>query len=79
MHDNNFLYTIANKISGLLPPAGKELKAEVQHSIKLIIQQALAELDCVTREEFNVQAALLEKLHYKIAELEQKVLHLQKK
>ena len=58
---NNFLRNIAELIEkGLL--TSKDLKKEVENAIKLQAESIVSRLNLVSREEFEVQKKLIEKL-----------------
>ncbi len=65
--DNRVLDEINNKIKALLEntPA-----ADVQKNLRALLQSQFAKLDLVTREEFDVQRAVLLRAREKIAQLE---------
>lgn len=50
---------LARRLSGLVPPALREGREEMQENFKAALQAGLAKLDLVTREEFDVQRAVL--------------------
>ena len=61
-----------------LPPGMKTLHDDLEKNVKLMVQGVLGKLDLVTREEFEVQTAVLsrtrelvDKLEKRVAELEQ--------
>ena len=65
--DNRVLDEINNKIKALLEntPA-----ADVQKNLRALLQSQFAKLDLVTREEFDVQRAVLLRAREQIAQLE---------
>lgn len=65
--DNRVLDEINNKIKVLLEntPA-----ADVQKNLRALLQSQFAKLDLVTREEFDVQRAVLLRAREKITQLE---------
>jgi ubiquinone biosynthesis accessory factor UbiK len=50
--------------------AGSGVKGEVDKSMRSLAQSALARLDVVSREEFDAQAALLQRTYARVAALE---------
>ena len=62
------LTDLAEQASKLLP--GEKSREEIQRSMQLVLQNALARLDLVTREEFDAQAAVLQKTRAKVDILE---------
>ncbi|NRB38387.1 MAG: accessory factor UbiK family protein [Pseudomonadales bacterium] len=70
------LQSIAEKTSQLLP--NESTREEMQRTIQLLVQNALARLDLVTREEFDAQAAVLQKTRSKVEALEVQLQALEK-
>jgi len=59
--NNNFLRNIAKVIeAGLI--SSKDIKKEVENTIKFRIEQIVGKLNLVSREEFEVQKKIIEKL-----------------
>lgn len=69
----DFLDDLTKTVKGFLPEDIGVLKEDVDKSIQLAIQAALSKLDLVTREEFDVQCAVLERTRAQLAELEQRI------
>lgn len=69
----DFLDDLTKTISGLLPEDAGILKEDIDKSVRLAIQAALSKLDLVTREEFDVQCAVLERTRSRLTELEQRI------
>lgn len=66
-----FVNEFIEQASKLLPGAGT--RDELQKSLNVIAQSTLAKLDLVTREEFDVQLAVLEKTRHKVEDLERQL------
>jgi ubiquinone biosynthesis accessory factor UbiK len=64
---------IAQRLSALVPPGLKDAGADLEHNFKATLQAGLGKLDLVTREEFEVQRAVLLRSREKIEALEQAV------
>jgi len=64
---------LASKIGGILPPAPAALKKEIEENIRHILHSSFEHLDLVTREEFDIQAAVLQRTRMKLEQLEKKV------
>jgi len=64
---------LASKIGGILPPAPASLKKEIEDNIRHILHSSFEHLDLVTREEFEIQAAVLQRTRMKLEQLEKKV------
>jgi hypothetical protein len=59
MIDLSQIDELARRLSGLVPPGLREGREEMQENFKAVLQSGLAKLDLVTREEFDVQRAVL--------------------
>lgn len=70
---------IAEQISDLVPAQVKSAADNLEGKVKQILQAKLAQLDVVSREEFDVQTQVLAKTRAKLDELEKRVTELQKK
>ena len=82
MIDLSQIDDLARRLSSLVPPALRqplsgEAREELQQNFKSVLQAGLGKLDLVTREEFDVQRAVvlrtreqLEALQRTVAELE---------
>ena len=64
---------LASKISGLLPPAPDSLKNEIEDNIRRVIQKSFERFDLVTREEFDIQQAVLQRTRIKLEALEKRL------
>ena len=68
---------LARRLSSLVPPALREGREELQQNFKTVLQTGLAKLDLVTREEFEVQRAVLLRTREKLDELQRTVAELE--
>ena len=64
---------LARRLSSLVPPGLREGRVELQQKFKSVLQSGLARLDLVTREEFDVQRAVLLRTREKLEQLEREV------
>ncbi len=64
---------IAKQVTDAIPPSLKSFAADFEDKTKTVLQKKLAQLDVVTREEFDVQTQVLIKTREKIAQLESKL------
>ena len=63
--NNNFLRKIARMVeAGLI--SSRDFKKEVENSLKFKLEEIIRKLDLVSREEFEVQKKLYEKLNNEI-------------
>lgn len=73
MFDTNAIDDIAKKLANAIPPGLSDFKDDMEKNFHGILQGALAKMDLVTREEFEVQKAVLAKTRAKLDELEKRV------
>ena len=73
MIDLGQLDDLARRLSSLVPPGLREGRDELQQNFKSVLQSGLARLDLVTREEFDVQRAVLLRTREKLEALEREV------
>jgi ubiquinone biosynthesis accessory factor UbiK len=59
MIDLSQIDELARRLSSLVPPGLREGREDMQENFKAVLQGGLAKLDLVTREEFDVQRAVL--------------------
>lgn len=73
MIDLNHIDDLARRLSDLIPPGLRESREELQQAFKGALQSGLSRLDLVTREEYEVQRAVLLKTREKLEALERTV------
>jgi|TARA_B110000971_G_scaffold219886_1_gene262045 BMFP domain-containing protein YqiC len=78
MIDNQTLNRLSNKIGQLLPSGLQQVKSDFEVQIKTLLQQQLAQLDFVSREEFDIQSRVLQRTRTKLEALESKLDQLEK-
>ena len=61
---------LSRKITDALPSSLTALQHDVENNVKTVLQSSLSKLDLVTREEFDLQSAVLTKTRAKLEELE---------
>ena len=76
MIDLNHIDDLARRLSNLVPPGLRESQEELQQTFKSALQSGLSKLDLVTREEFDVQRAVLLRTREKLDALEQRLAEL---
>ena len=70
MIDLNHIDDLARRLSNLVPPGLRESQEELQQTFKSALQSGLSKLDLVTREEFDVQRAVLARTRERLEALE---------
>lgn len=73
MIDLSHIDDLARRLSNLVPPGMRESREELQQNFKAVLQGGLAKLDLVTREEFDVQRAVLLRTREKLEQLQRTV------
>jgi BMFP domain-containing protein YqiC len=73
MIDLKAIDDLARKLSDMVPPGLKDAGADIEKNMKATLQAGLSKLDLVTREEFEVQRAVLLRSREKIDALERAV------
>ena len=74
MNPPNILDQISTKLSEV---AAQSPARDIEKNVRALATSAFAKLDLVTREEFDVQRALLERTQAQLARLEQRVADLE--
>ena len=82
MIDLSQLDDLARRLSSLVPPALRqplsgEAREELQQNFKSVLQAGLGKLDLVTREEFDVQRAVMLRTREQVEALQRTVSELE--
>lgn len=73
MLDPKQLDDFARRIGEAMPAGLTALRADIEKTTRLGLQQMLERMDLVTREEFEVQKAVLERTRARLEALEHRV------
>ena len=73
MLDPKLLDDISRRVAGSLPPGLQALQDDLQRNLRSSIESALSRLNLVTREEFEIQQAVLLRTREKLETLEARV------
>lgn len=73
MFDPKTIEDIAKRLTDSMPAGLSNLKEEMEKTFHGILQSVLGTLDLVTREEFEVQKAVLAKTRGKLEDMEKRV------
>jgi BMFP domain-containing protein YqiC len=71
--DPKSLDELARKLADAVPPGLAALKADLEQNFKAVLQGGLAKLDLVTRQEFDIQAAVLQRSRERLEALERRI------
>jgi BMFP domain-containing protein YqiC len=64
---------LARRLAESVPPSVRTFAKDLESNFKAVLQAQLAKLDLVSRNEFDVQAALLARTQAALASLEQRL------
>ncbi len=64
---------VSEQLSQVLPPGVRQLRGDIEENIKAVLREALARMELVTREEFDVQAALLTRTRSRLEAVEREM------
>ena len=73
MQINDKIEELTRRISQLLPTNAQVLKDDVEANIHSLLQNSLSKMNLVTREEFDIQTALLERTREKLEQIEKQL------
>jgi len=76
--DTKSLDELARKLADAVPPGLAALRDDLERNFKAVLQGGLAKLDLVTRQEFDIQAAVLRRSRERLEELEKRIAALEK-
>jgi BMFP domain-containing protein YqiC len=77
MIDLKAIDDLARRLSDMVPPNVKAAQADLENNFRAALQTGLGKLDLVTREEFEVQRAVLLRTREKLEALERTVAELE--
>jgi len=78
MFDPKQLDELAQRVADALPPGFSSIHQDVKKNLRSAMQTTFARLDLVTREEFEVQSAVLQRTREKLEAMEALVADLEK-
>jgi len=78
MIDPRHLDELAEKLAGSLPSGLQTLKQDLERNLRATLGAAIGRLDLVTREEFEVQSAVLARTRERLQRLEVQVADLER-
>ncbi len=64
---------LARKLAAALPQSMVAMQQDVEHNFKAILQSALTRMDLVSRQEFDVQVGVLNRVRTQLSVLEQRL------
>ncbi|MCG5534766.1 accessory factor UbiK family protein [Ectothiorhodospira mobilis] len=78
MIDNKTLDDMVKRLTEMMPESVQHLHADIEKNLKAGLSGTFQRMDLVTREEFEVQTALLERTRERLAAMESRVQALEK-
>ncbi len=70
---NDPLDELTRRISSLIPGDVRHMQQDIESNVRSLLQTSLSKMNLVTREEFDVQSAVLQRTREKLEQLEQLV------
>jgi BMFP domain-containing protein YqiC len=70
---NPSLDELARRISSLIPGDVKHMQDDIENNVRNLLQTTLTKMNLVTREEFDVQSAVLQRTREKLEQLEKQL------
>ena len=77
MNDDS-VESIARKLADVVPEGLRSIREDLEKNFRSVLRSSLSKLDLVTREEFEVQEAVLAKTRDKLEALEARLKELDK-
>ncbi len=73
MIDAKIIEEFAKRVSDALPQGAQVLQQDIEKNVRAVVSSGFEKLDLVTREEFEVQSAVLMRTREKLEALEKQV------
>jgi BMFP domain-containing protein YqiC len=77
MIDHQTINRLSEKINELLPPGLQQVKSDFDARLKSLLQEQLAHYEMVSREEFDIQARVLQRTREKLEIIEARLKELE--
>lgn len=78
MIDPKLFDDLAKRIAGSMPSGLQSMQDDLQKNLRSALESGLSRLDLVTREEFDIQSAVLARTRNRIEQLERQIQELEK-
>ena len=73
MIDYRKLDELIDKLLGALPDSARLMHRDIESNMRAVLEKGLQKMNLVSREEFDIQSALLTRLQERIKHLEQQL------
>lgn len=70
---------LTDRLVDLLPSGVKDVQQDIEKNVRAMIQNTFSKMDLVTREEFDIQTAVLARTREKLENLEKQLAELESK
>lgn len=77
MIDVHSIDQLAHRLATLVPPGLAQAREDMEANFRDVLAHGLRRLDLVTREEFDAQRAVLDRVRREVAQLEAQVAELE--
>ena len=77
--NSNSLDELARRLADSVPESVRAFGRDLEGNFKAVLQAQLSKLDLVNRQEFDVQAAILERTQAKLAAIEARLKEIESK
>jgi BMFP domain-containing protein YqiC len=77
MNDDS-VESLASKLAEAVPEGLRSMREDLENNFRAVLRSSLSKLDLVTREEFEVQEAVLAKTRDKLEALEARLKEMEK-
>ena len=71
--DIDVIEQLARKLAAALPDSISAMRNDVEQNFKAVLQSALSRMDIVSRQEFDVQVGVLNRVRTQLSQLEQRL------
>jgi len=78
MIDPKLLDDLAKKVAGSVPTGLQSLQEDLRKNLRSALESSLSRLDLVTRQEFDIQSAVLARTREKLEHLEKQLAKMEK-
>ena len=75
--DSSTLDDLARRLADSVPPSLRNFGRDLESNFKAVLQAQLSRLNLVSRQDFEVQSAILERTQARLAELETRLKELE--
>lgn len=71
--DIDVIEQLARKLAAALPDSISAMRNDVEQNFKVVLQSTLSRMDIVSRQEFDVQVGVLNRVRTQLSQLEQRL------